>query len=245
MDRQPWLKRVDREMARQGIPIGVRCRLLAEWRDHLVDLMEEGNSMAEIDLKMGEPLTVAADAATQHRLSGWAQSHPLLAFGIAPIPLAVVAFVGIVLLLELVFGGIAYLLYGDLDNLPRPVTERIVYGLHYSVRLLPFVLLSAWFTRLFLRSGVRRVWYGVAMAQVLLLAGTFMSVLTISEIPGESTWKMGFALAASPSASGWMLQYLPAIGWDQVSQVAVTVVMAWTIFLLSRWRQQPSAAFAA
>lgn len=244
MDRQPWLERVDREMTRQGIPVRVRRRLLAEWRDHLVDLMEEGNSMTAIDTKMGEPASVAASAAKEHRRTGWVQAHPLIAFGLAPIPLAIVAFMGIIVLLG-GFGGLVYFLYGDLDNLPRPVTERIVYALHYSMRLIPFLLLSAWFTRLFLRSGVHRIWYGVAMGQVLLLAGTFISVLTFSDIPGQSTWQLGFALVPSPSAEGWIMTYLPAIGWDQVFQMAVTLLMAWAIIAVSQRRQQQVSVITA
>lgn len=235
MDRQPWLDRVNREMTREGVPASVRVRLLAEWKDHLMDLMEEGISMAEIETKMGEPGLIAHSAAVEHRRTSWVGRHPLLVFGLAPVPLLALTFVASVLLVEFGFGGLAYLIYGDLEQLPRPVVVRIVYGLHYTVSFVPFILLSALFTWLFLRSGVRRIWYGVAMVQILFLAASFISVLTISEIPGESTWSMGFA---------WLSTPLPVFSLAQVAQVMATFLMAMVVFFLDRRRQARRVSWA-
>ena len=50
----------------------------------------------------------------------------------------------------------------------------MAYGLCHAARFLPFVLLMALFTRLYVRHAVGRRWYAAAAVQILFLAGTFV-----------------------------------------------------------------------
>jgi hypothetical protein len=238
MDRRPWLERAEGELARRGVPARGRRRLIAEWRDHLADLMDEGLPMTATESKMGDPAAVAAGAAEQYRRAGWVRRHPLLTFGLTPLPVVLATFVGMVLVLELSALAFAELLYGDAEQIPRAHIVRLMYGFNYCVRFLPFAVITAWFTRMYLRSGVSVWWYATGVGQVLLIAGTLVSEIYLRDEPGQSTWMVGFAWMPVPISDGqWVLPYLPKVGWPQLAQLAAPLAVVGALFALARRRE--------
>lgn len=228
-------------MARRGVPARRRRRLLAELRDHLADLTEEGNHMTtdetECAARLGPPERVAAVAAAEYRRAGWVRRHPLLVFGLAPVPALVVGLVVPILVLELAIGAAALVFGVDLDDPPRGVAVAAAFTLNYASRFLPFVLVMAGFTRLYLRSGVRWGWYAAAAGQVLFLAATYMSAVVLRDEPGQSQWMIGFAWLAVLGGQG----FLGLIGWTQLAQLAAPLAVGWVMVRVARRRAEPVA----
>jgi hypothetical protein len=240
MDHRPWLERVEGELARRGVPARWRRRLLAELRDHLADLTEEGARMTTDQMtlaaQLGPPEQVAATAAEEYRKAGWVRRHPLLVFGLMPVPALVLGFAGTMLFFELVVAAAAIAAGVSLDDPPRSVAVPLAYTVHFASRILAFVLLMAVFTRLYLRSGVRWGWYAAAAGQILFLAATFFSVLTIRDEPGQSTLMFGLAFLPVPNST------LRQIGWSQVAQFAAPLIVGWLMVRAARRRVVPAVA---
>jgi hypothetical protein len=245
MSQPHWADRLDNELARRGVGCRYRQRLVAELLDHADDLVtREGLTMTEdvLNERMGTPAALAAlaaQAAEEYRRSRWTSRHPLVVFGLLPLPATLLAFVlnGLLLvLLELVAYVIGSALAVDFENLPRASLVAIVYACAWSFRFLPFVLLAFLFTRLYLRARVNRWWYVVAATQILFVAGTVISAIRYSEEPGQSAWLIGFTWATVPPGEWYPpLPYL--FGWGQVLQVIVPVAVAAQLFRIARRRQ--------
>jgi hypothetical protein len=157
-------------------------------------------------------------------------------FGLLPVPLLAAVFVGSLLALELVAYAVGTLVYGSLEELPRPVTVGVLTALDVGTRFLPFAAQVWLFTRLYLRHQVGRRWYALAVGQVLFLAGTFFSTVRYSDVPGESAWMMGFAWMGFEAADGWHLPLLRAVGWPQLAQVLAPVAVAGLMVRAARRR---------
>jgi hypothetical protein len=232
-----WSERVDDELARRGVPARPRRRLLAELRDHADDLTDgEGLAMTDdaLNSRLGEPAALAAQAAEEYRRARWASRHPLLVFGLSPLPVTLLAFAATLLLSALSAYGVASLLADDVDNLPRPAEVAIAYAVAWGVRFVPFVLSAMLFTRLYLRCRVNRWWFVAAAAQVLAVAGSFVSSIRYSEVPGQSQWILGLAWAPVPAADGWALPHLSSFWWVQVLQVLVPLAVGALTFRAAR-----------
>jgi hypothetical protein len=239
MSHRRWAERVDDELARRGVPARFRRRLLAELRDHADDLTDgEGSMMTDdaLNKRLGEPAALATWAAEEYRRARWTSRHPVLVFGLLPLPTILLAFAATVLALWLAVSGVGWVA-GDLDNLSRPTRVALVYTAAWSVRFVPFALVAVLFTRLYLRSRVNRWWFAAAAAQVLLVAGSMMSLMNYSDEPGQSQWVIGFACVPVPVGEGWSLPFLNLVGWSQVLQVIVPVAIGALVFSTARRRQ--------
>lgn len=240
MPHRRWPDRLEDELARRGVPARFRRRLLAELRDHADDLTDgEGRTMTDdqIEARLGRPAELAAHAAEEYRRARWASRHPLIVFGLLPLPVTVLVFAAMVLALWLAALGLGLAVGGDVDRLPRPAAAVLAYGVAWGVRFVPFALAAVLYTRVYLRGSVSRWWFAVAVAQVLLVAGSFLSSLRDSDVPGESTWTVGFAWLPVPVDDGWVMPSLHFYGWAQVAQVLVPAAVAALMIAAARRRQ--------
>lgn len=236
----PWIKRVEDELSRQGVPARYRRRLLAELRDHVEDLTDEGMLMQTEDVlnaRLGDPEMLAAKAAEEFRRTRWTSRHPLLVFGLLPLPVTLFVFVTTLVLFGLAAYCIGWLIAGDVGQLPRPVVVALAYSAAWGVRFAPFVLLVVLFSRLHLRSQVSRWWLATAAVQVLVVAGSLVSSVQYSSEPGRSAWILGFAWMPVPHGDGWALPFLNLIGWMQALQIAVPLAVGALVFHASHRRQ--------
>ena len=200
MERLPWLERMNEELAGQGLPAGVRLRLLEELQDHLDDLTEGGTDMitgTELSLRLGVPAELAKRAADEHRRASWVRRHPRLVFLLAPIPAALVC-----MLLHLLAGAAVFGLFESSFNDPasRGDWQRPVSLFAGSVRFVPFLIAATFFSLLAVRRAVRPWCVVAAIAQIALLAGFATANSTWSDEPGGSQ----FGLGLSFPFSGWM-----------------------------------------
>jgi len=247
MRHRGWAEELDHELARRGVPARSRRRLLAEWRDHADDLKdEEGLTMTDdvLNERLGRPTDLAAHAAEQSRRATWVARHPAAVFALLPVPAAILALIATLVLYAIVAQGVAEVSAGGFEDLPRPTTVALAYGLTWAIRFAPFVMLAALFARLAVRSRVSRRWLGVAAAQVLLLAGSMVASITVSDVPWQSSISLAFLWFPYPDDDGWRLPFLAAVGWTQVGQVLVPVAVAALIVRAARRRDATPAACA-
>jgi hypothetical protein len=241
MPHQNWAKRLEDELARRGVPARYRTRLLTELRDHADDLTDrEGLKMSNealLEERLGEPEVLATQAAEEYRRRRWVSRHPLLVFGLLPIPTLVVACAVLVMAYGLVSYGLLSLFVSDVNDLPRPVTIAFAYTLAWGIRFVPFVLLAIMFSRLYLRNKVNRWWFIVAAFQILLMAGSLVSSIQYSDEPGKSAFSLGFAWAPMPVGDGWELPFMSILGWMQLVQITVPALVGLGMFRLARRRQ--------
>ncbi|MGL4419540.1 MAG: hypothetical protein ACRCZF_02640 [Gemmataceae bacterium] len=239
MEPRLWLDQTNSEMARQGVPARQRLRLLAEWREHLQHLTDEDPHMQELNTEttMGTPRTVASAAAAEFRRSRWTTRHPLLVFGLAPVPILFLVMIGLVIALELGIVGVCELVLGEATP-SRKVLITLIYVVDSIVRFAPLVFAAVLFTRLYLRSSVAIGWYAVALGQLILFAATFVTFITLSDTPGHSQWGLGFVWIPIPTENGWALPFVSMAGFRQVVQVLATLGVAAAFW---RWaRRQPT-----
>jgi hypothetical protein len=204
MSQRTWLERVALELARRGVPAGRRSRLLGELRDHLEDLKEGGMAMAEQTLEavLGQPEEVAASAAEEYRRAGWVRRHPLLVFGLAPLPAAVVG-VALYLLLAMGVAWVGCMVFGEPEREAHTVVGRLVVAYVFTAGFVPFAACAVLFGRLAIRHGAGRWWLGLAVAQVALLAWAVVSRLTLSDVPGKSTLTLGLRVPPWNGLDSW------------------------------------------
>ena len=241
MPRPCWVERVDSELARRGVPARFRRRLLAELRDHADELTDqEGLTMTDdvLNERLGQPAELAARAAAESRRATWVARHPLLVFALLPLPATLLAFVATVTLYGLTAYGAVEGFAGGFEDLPRPTTVARAYGLAWSVRFVPFALLAALFTRLYLRHHVRRGWFVGAAMQVLALAGTLVSaIISNGDEPGQSMYVLQFLWIPMLTDDGWAMPLLAYLGWTQALQVLVPLSVIALMLRTARRRE--------
>lgn len=226
MDRRRWLERVEVELVGQGLPTGVRARLLAELRDHLDDLME-GDEMAteeEMELRMGDPKQLALAATKEHWRAGWIGRHPLLVFGLGPVPAIILAVTGYMLAFTALGYAIAAIVE-DENAAPEGIARFIADALFYGIAFVPFLVVTVVVGWLAVRSRVAGWWAVAAMAQVAILAGLLRVQSIWSDVPEQSQLILGVGV--------------PLMGWRQAAQMLLPLALGW--FALRRRRPQPSA----
>ncbi len=194
MDRQPWHNRLNRELSKQRVPTRLRLRYLAELQEHAEDLMEEENMQETLlEERLGNPENVAQQIADECRRSSWTRRHPLVMFGLLPIPVLLGGMCATILFIWIAL-GLPVLIMDQFGKEPsRPATIIAVTIVSYLLRFVPFVMAMVFFTRRYLRSGVNRRWYALGAVQVLFFAVTFFSNLRLSDELGQSQFAVGFA----------------------------------------------------
>lgn len=239
MPHQPWPERVNDELARRGVPARYRSRLLAELRDHFDDLMDEGETMTEeqVESRLGAPTELADHAAEEYRRGRFTSRHPWLVFGLLPIPAMLLLSVVTVTVVALALRGLGEVLTPAAEEMPRPYVETAAYLMAGTLRFIPFAILAGLFTRAYVRSRVRRTWYVVAVAQVLLIAGSLVSIIHYNIEPGQSTWTIGLAWMPVDTGYGVTLPFMKYMSWMQVIQMIVPACIAVLMLRLAQRRQ--------
>lgn len=161
--------------------------------------------MAEqaLEAVLGRPEEVAAGAAEEYRRAGWVRRHPLLVFGLAPLPAAVL---GLALYL-LASWGVAcvwvQVVGGTDEPETRSVLGRLITGYAYTIGIVPFVLCAALFGRLAAKHRAGRWWLAAAIAQVAFVGWTVVSSVTLSDVPGKSTFTLGLRFPPWGGLDSW------------------------------------------
>ena len=189
-----------------------------------------------LNKRLGEPVELATQAAELSRRATWVGRHPLMVFALLPVPIALAVMIGVEIVIGLTFEAIAVFVAGGSDHVSRSTIVTFAYGMSWAIRYVPFMILAALFTRLYTRHHVNRWWFGVAALQILVIAGSFISKIQYSDVPGESMFIVGLACVPMPTGDGWQLPFLNMVGWTQLAQVLVPIAVGGFVMGMARRR---------
>lgn len=217
MTSQRWRERLLSELRRQRLPARYRDRLLEEWTDHAIDLLQqqEHSSMdAEslLDQKMGTPTELARAARREYRPRSLARRHPVWAFLVAPLPVVFMAFVVFCLLsfgCGMAITALAARLGGPAQSFVTDADNAFAIWLHYGCRFVPFTVAAVLFSYL-ARKGDLHWWSFASCCIIAALAATFHSQL----------------LSTDGRTTGWSIGFGTPLGLNQLAQVALPLLLA-------------------
>jgi len=194
---QQWLDDLATELRRRGIPEARRRRLLAELRDHWMDLAEE-NEMSTMQTglseRMGLPAHLAELAKHEHRKSGLIARYPAVAFLVMPLPTAVLSVVLFTLLLSGLAWATGFLtaLESRQPDLPLTAsTQFLLDAFCVTIRFAPFVVAAGLFAWISRRASVSGWWCLASCLLVGVLAGAFNCQLQMPVDGGKGVLSMG------------------------------------------------------
>lgn len=171
MESRPWVEELREQLARQGLPPSYIDRLVAELKDHYLDILEEDRSMEATGTqgssdRLGQPAALAEITATEYRRASFCRQYPILTFAVLPIPVQVV--------LWLVFysTAIGVTHFVRFESVPTlAVLEVIMFGL----LLAPPALAAIIFCRLARLSGQSWRW-SMLSCGILAALGGFIGI---------------------------------------------------------------------
>lgn len=219
MSAPHWLDQFAAELRRQHLPAGYRARLLDELADHLSELEQETTSMEAqllLEERIGRPDIIAAEARSEYTRRTFAGRHPVLTFGVAPIPILLATLISLVLAMWLIVWCVGMTTPSLLDRNSSPSFLQlcVVYSVVVFMRSVPFALV-AWFLARTGRRAQRPIWGFLSCAIVAAMA--FLFFMNINPGPGALHGQvfMGLAVYQFPNfhIEQWLQAALPlAIG---------------------------------
>jgi hypothetical protein len=219
MDIQQLLDSVSRQSRRRGLPEDFIARYVEELREHITDLIEERNSTmskdarteSEVIARIGPPDVLVEAASHEFARRSFFGRHPILTFLVAPIPLAVFAWVatfaalfgcgaGIAMLAEQLWAG------RSTDFISTaPTALNIAFAVIFWLGVvLPPAVLTAFICRLARRNGLNWRWSLAGCVLVALTAGLFQAVLEPADPDGHGRLMFGFGLWLFPPLQQWL-----------------------------------------
>ncbi len=206
MKNQRWLDALRAELIKQGLPKRYIRRLMKELADHTLDLMEEQemddrkNDCAAMENHLGKPQELAEAAVANYRAAKFVGRHPWLTFLVAPVPVMVLTWIGFVLIgggllnaLPSILGD-AYDVEGKAASEWLPLLIWMVRAFDYTLRFVPSAAVVVVFCYLVRRSGRSFRWALAACGLVAVLSAGVQTQLTLSDVPGESAYRVAFGL---------------------------------------------------
>lgn len=202
-----WPDELRRAFSRTSLPDHYSERLLGELLDHFRDLKEEDLSMDEIADRLGNPDNLAAQAAAEFRSRTFAGRHPVLTFLVAPIPCAVV---GIVLAIAILASAGSLDPEGALrERTGLTFASTVLATVAWSLRLLPFALFAAVFSRIAYRAGCGWRWgLGASLLLAIFAAAFNVDYRLPTAEPDSGSFMLG--LTAPPGVLQWLQFAIPA-----------------------------------
>lgn len=219
------------ELRRQRLPRAYITRLLAELDDHYEDLLEErstsmgaarklqcdGNEINQADLqqRLGEPAQLAIFAAEQYRARSFWGRHPLVTFGLAPLPLLVMLWIAAGAAIVWIGIGIAYVCehwLGILQDTWQP--QDHIWGqaimmvfVSWLIIVFPPLTAAALLCRTARRNALSWRWPIIACTLLALVLGFLKVGYGIAIGPNDGQFMIGVNFDSSIQ---WLLlSYLP------------------------------------
>lgn len=194
-----WHEATRKALTRRRLPPRQVRRLMDELHDHYLNLMEENPNMNSDSLadRLGDPDDLAEYALAEHRRRSFAGRHPVVMFLVAPIPLALAVVVAAVALLV----GVASLIPEQIAHGETGVaaTSILMAFVSWGLRLFPFALLAAVFSRMARTSLCDWRWGFAASMLVALLAGAFAVDYQLpTALPNSGRFSVGLGFPGGP-----------------------------------------------
>ncbi|OAI48457.1 hypothetical protein AYO44_07000 [Planctomycetaceae bacterium SCGC AG-212-F19] len=238
MQNQPSLDSLRSELLRRGLPRKYVERVVQELAEHQQDILDEQQEIAagncskdktEATDRLGDPGKLADTIVSQFQSRTFVGRHPVLTFVVAPMPLAMFAWVCTIIGTVFVCACLCWA--GDLIGLSpasddyKPITEWPVFSVwcilsfYYFLMFAPFVLVSAGFCRLAYRTGRGPLWAVMACLLVALFAASVSNGCKLPDAPGTGYITTGSLLFPSGqttlpqfSVTQQIIQFLVPLG---------------------------------
>jgi hypothetical protein len=231
------------QLLRQGLPRQYVRRVVQELVDHQQDIRAEGSRMqtsagsspptGEAD-RLGDPQALVDAIVSTYRARTFWGRHPWLTFVIAPIPLVILSFIGVILLTVLMERA------GDCFGIGLWPEKKVIsewpvvsvwclLSFYYGLMFAPSVLASLSLCRLASRAGWDFRWILASCLIVGMFAGSMCYRCVLPATPGTGNIMIG-----------WMGYPLPEIGAFHISFMhqAVQGVVPVAIGLVAAWRSR-------
>ena len=201
MANRQWLETVKRQLVENRLPTMYIERFMEELSDHFEDLMEDTmKNEKDCVAQLGEPAQVADTAVVTYRQRTFFGRHPIvkfLVFGVSPLAAMLLTFIlAMGMMILLCFLGDRY--YGpQLDSYFRSLDDPALIGgwiMSTVTLILPAILLTLLYCRWVRRAELGRRWMLLACIMVAFLPMLMTHAFTISDIAGESTYRIGLSL---------------------------------------------------
>jgi hypothetical protein len=197
------LETVAAELRRQGFHTAEIVRFLQELEDHVEDLCtDQGGSMDEqrpvqewIETRLGRPEVLVAAARANRRPTSVFGRHPILSCVVAPIPLAILFWIGF-LFFSFAALSLVSVVVGE-DSMSRAVRDwpaallLAYHGLEMSIRFLPPAAATVLLCWCAYRGGLSWRWTLTASGLVALIAGAFVVQSTLPVEAGQGNMAIG------------------------------------------------------
>lgn len=203
MATQPWLDKVQRQLAENGLPPIYIRRFMDELADHFEDLKEETMNKETNSLsQLGDPNEIASAATVAYRQRTFFGRHPIvkfLAFGVSPMFTMLLtfslAFLSLLLCMEFFeYIGIDAYTTSFFKKFDATVLKWVASTI---TLILPTMLLAILYCRWARRSELSKKWMLIPCGILSFLSLVMIYQVTISEIPGESTLCIGAGIGSS------------------------------------------------
>ena len=219
MSNHRMLETMAAELRRHGLSSAEVARLLQELDDHVADLFaEQGGHMDErIEARLGRPEALVAAALANRRQASIFGRHPVLSFVVAPIPVAILSWVGLLLLWLGLLEATGWILgekevLRDCPGLRVYAVKAIEIGMRFLAPALTGALLC-WCAN---RAGMSWRWTLAATCLVALVAEALVFQVKMSAGPGHGAIVFGLGF--------------PVLQWINLVQLLVPVAVG-AVFL--------------
>jgi hypothetical protein len=240
MSNRRMLDAIAAELRHHGLPSAEVNRLLQELDDHVTDLFtEQGGPMEgqlqrneQIESRLGRPEDLAAAALANRRQTSVFGRHPILSFVVAPIPLALVSWIGFLLSC---FGSLklaGYVLGEKYTIEGRAVRDwpstlvQAMSAVEIGLRFLPPALAAALLCWCANRAAVGWRWTLTGTCLVALVAGVLVVQVTLPAEAGQGSITLGLGF--------------PILHWINLGQLLVPMSVA-ALFLWRARNHRPRA----
>lgn len=231
------------ELVRKGLPSKYVQRVVQELADHQQDIEDEGlgirtsggssSPTREAD-RLGDPHSLVNAIVSTYRARTFWGRHPWLTFVIAPIPVVILSFIGVILLAVLMERA------GDCIGIGmwpehKPISEWPVFSVwcllsfYYGLMFAPSVLVSVSLCRLAARAGRGYRWVLAGCLMVGLFAGSVCYRCVLPATPGTGSIMIGWM--------GYPMREIGVFHFSLVQQ-AVQGVGPVAIGLVATWWSQ-------
>jgi hypothetical protein len=191
------------ELLRRGLPRPYVQRVVRELAEHCADILDEQPTPGSASDRLGAPAALADSIVSAYRARTFCGRHPILTFVVAPIPLVILAWIGVVLIFTLLdwvgeWLGVAAWTEG------KPLAEWPVFAVwcvlsfYYVLMFAPFALVSAVLCRLARRAGRSSKWVLVGCLLVGLLAASVSYGCKLPDAPGTGSITIAWLLYPAP-----------------------------------------------
>ena len=208
MSKLQSLEKVRQLLRRRGLPRVYVERVIKEFDDHRVDIVEEQRlqgrtrqrAESAADSRLGDPYRLAETVVAQYQARSFFGRHPVITFLVGPFPLVIAAWVAfaaasfaLLYMVGMFFGSVSGSTIAEMDG----VMLWTVLTLHYASSVVPWAAAALVLCALARYSGRGIGWLVAGCALTTIFALALRSEMTLPVEPGTGRYTIAVGLGLS------------------------------------------------